>query len=297
MKDIKKEKEELNEEIEEEIEHPFLKKLIISTIIIIVLSLLYINLIGTKLIEVKEYKISSMSLPQSFNGLKIVHFSDIHYGTTINDIELNKMVNKINELKPDIILFTGDLIDKNINIDDKTKQEVIDILNKLEVKQYKYAIYGDEDNNESFKEIMESTNFILLDNSSTLLYYKDSNPILITGYNTIESSPNYSLINDPVNEIDTNMFYKIVLVHEPDSFDYISSYNPNLVLAGHTLGNTINIPGIKNLFIQKNAKKYSNDYYNINNIDFYISNGLGTSNFKSRINNRPSINFYRLYTE
>lgn len=283
---------------EEKKEHPILKKIIITLIIIILSLTIYINLIGTKFIEVKEYKLQTTLLPISFNGLKIVHFSDIHYGTTINSNELKNMVDKINQLKPDIIFFTGDLIDKNIKIDDKTKQEIIDILSKLECKEYKYAIYGDEDySNDNYKEIIEASNFKLLDNESTLLYYKNNTPIQITGYNAIDTTPDYSIINNPINEIETNNLYKIVLVHEPDAYINIKDYNPNLILSGNTLGNLINITGIKNLFMNKNATKYYEEYYNENNTDIYISTGLGTSNYKIRFNNRPSFNLYRIYTQ
>lgn len=283
---------------EEKKEHPILKKIIITFIIIILSLTIYINLIGTKFIEVKEYKLQTTLLPISFNGLKIVHFSDIHYGTTINSNELKNMVDKINQLKPDIIFFTGDLIDKNIKIDAKTKQEIIDILSKLECKEYKYAIYGDEDySNDNYKEIIEASDFKLLDNESTLLYYKNNTPIQITGYNAIDTSPDYSIINNPINEIETNNLYKIVLVHEPDAYINIKDYNPNLILSGNTLGNLINIPGIKNLFMNKNATKYYEEYYNENNTYIYISTGLGTSNYKIRFNNRPSFNLYRIYTQ
>ena len=188
MKDIK---EETIIEEEEQKEHPLLKKIIIISILIIVLSITYINIIGTKVIEVKEYKIDSLNLPTSFDGFKVIQISDIHYGTTINNKELNNMVKKINELKPDIILFTGDLIDKNININDTTKEEIIEILSRLECTQYKYAIYGDQDySNDNYENIMTESDFILLDNESTLLYYKDKTPIMITGISPIDTTPN-----------------------------------------------------------------------------------------------------------
>lgn len=295
MKDIK---EETIIEEEEKKEHPLLKKIIIISILIIVLSITYINIIGTKVIEVKEYKIASLNLPTSFDGFKVIQISDIHYGTTINNKELNNMVKKINELKPDIILFTGDLIDKNININDTTKEEIIEILSRLECTQYKYAIYGDEDySNDNYENIMTESDFILLDNESTLLYYKDKTPIMITGISPIDTTPNYNIVSDTIDEIDLTTLYRIILIHEPDAYDNISYSNPDLVLAGHTLGNMIRIPGIENLFTAQNAKKYNKDYNKKNGTDMFISSGLGTSNFKSRINNRPSFNLYRFYKE
>lgn len=295
-KEIIKKEENKQEKIKEKKEHPLLKKILLIIASIIILVILYSTLIGTRIIDINEYKIESNQLPDSFHGIKIVHFSDIHYGTTINKKQLDNIVEKINNLKPDIIFFTGDLIDKNIKLDKETTNEIIESLNKLECTLYKYAIYGDEDlNNNSYKDIITKSNFTLLENTSTLLYYKNQTPIEITGYNPIITSPNYTILTDIVEEQDTTNYYKIVLTHEPDSIDKFINYNPNLVLSGHSLGGLINIPFTKPIFLPKNSKKYYEEYYKIKNTELYISNGLGTSGINARLNNHPSINLYRFY--
>lgn len=286
--------EEKEEKIieEEEKKHPLLKRIFITIFLIIILLITYSCLIEPKLLKVNEYKVESNIIPTSFNGLKIVQFSDIHYGSTINQKELSKIVTEINNLKPDIIFFTGDLIDKSISSNETIENEIKEELSKLEATLYKYAIYGDEDQ-DNYKDIMESCDFQVLDNESTLLYYKDNTPILITGYNIIDTSPDYSIINNKVNEIDTTSLYKIVLTHEPNSIDNILEYNPNLILSGHTLGGLIKIPFLKPLFL--NNSSYYKEHYQIDNTNIYISNGLGTSGITARFNNIPSINLYRIY--
>lgn len=288
--------ENSNEKEEETKDHPLLKKFIIIFIIILIILITYCHISATSIIDVKEYKVEAQNIPDSFHGLKIIQFSDLHYGTTINKKQLDKIITKINELKPDIIFFTGDLIDKNITTTPEIIEELKNSLSNLECSLYKYAIYGNEDNsNDNYEDIITSSGFTLLNNESTLLYYKDSTPILITGYNTINTNPNYTVITNPIEEIDPSNLYKIVLTHEPDSIDNFILYNPNLVLSGHSLGGTINIPFIKPLFLQDNAKKYYQDFYQIDNTKLYISNGLGTSGINGRFNNNPSINLYRIY--
>lgn len=288
--------ENSNEKEEETKDHPLLKKFIIIFIIILIILITYCHISATSIIDVKEYKVEAQNIPDSFHGLKIIQFSDLHYGTTINKKQLDKIITKINELKPDIIFFTGDLIDKNITTTPEIIEELKSSLSNLECSLYKYAIYGNEDNsNDNYEDIITSSGFTLLNNESTLLYYKDSTPILITGYNTINTNPNYTVITNPIEEIDPSNLYKIVLTHEPDSIDNFILYNPNLVLSGHSLGGTINIPFIKPLFLQDNAKKYYQDFYQIDNTKLYISNGLGTSGINGRFNNNPSINLYRIY--
>lgn len=292
----KKVSKDTSKEEKEHKEHPLLKKILLIILSLTIILILYSSFIGNKIIDIKEYKIESTTLPNSFHGLKIVQLSDFHYGTTINKKQLDKIVNQVNELKPDILFFTGDLLDKNITLTEDTKKELIESLSNLKCTLYKYAIYGDEDlDNTSYKEIIESSNFTLLENTSTLLYYKDTTPIEITGYNPIITNPNYTILTNLVDEQDTTNYYKIVLVHEPDSIDKFINYKPNLVLSGHSLGGLIKIPYLKPIFLPENATKYYEDYYKINNTDFYISNGLGTSGINARLNNHPSINLYRLY--
>ncbi len=280
------------EETEEEGKHPFLKKAIIICILLLALMFVYVKEIGTKHLEINEYKIESKIIPESFDGLKIVHFSDIHYGTTVNEKELTNIVNKINELKPDIVFFTGDLFDKDITLNEESINKTIELLSSINPTLYKYAVYGDMDNPDKFAEIMEKSGFTILNNESKLLYWNDNTPIVITGLNT---SNDYSILTNVVDEVDTTNLYKIVLVHKPDEYNKIQDYKPDLTLAGHTLGGLVRIPGLRPLYLQDGAKTYYKDYYKINNKDFYISNGLGTTKFLFRISNHPSINFYRVY--
>lgn len=288
---LKEEPEEVNEIKEKN--HPILRKIIFILILIILSFIAYTRFIEPKMITVKEYKIETTLIPDSLHGAKIVHISDIHYGTSIDIKGLNKIVNKINELKPDIIFFTGDLIDKSVSINDETKTNIIETLKRLDSTTYKYAIYGDEDlNNEFFVDIIKESQFTLLNNEATLLYYKDNIPIEIVGF-TNNDETNYTILTNFIDEIDTTNYYKIVLSHKPDTIDNFINYNPNLVLSGHTLGGEINI--IKPLFLNEGSKKHYKDYKKVFNTDFYISNGLGTSSLYARFNNKPSFNLYRLY--
>ena len=278
--------------------HPLLKRTFIFLTLLIILLVSYSRYIEPNIIVTKEYKIESTKLPDSFHGLKIVQFSDIHYGTTIDLKKLNDIIDNINELKPDIIFFTGDLFDKNIVINNEDKTNIINALNRLECTLYKYAIYGDEDLNYNFyKEIMDLSNFKLLDNENTLIYYEDTTPIELIGFNTMSNNPNYIIVTNYVDKIDTTNLYKIVLTHETNSIDHFINYHPDLILAGDTLGGLIKVPFLKPLFLNTNSSKYYREYYKINQTDIFISNGLGTSNINSRFNNFPSISLYRLYKQ
>ena len=101
-------------------------KVIIYVMIIIILTVLYARFIGTSFLKVKEYPIYSDSVPNDFDGIKIIHFSDLHYKRAITREKIDKIVDEINLIKPDIVVFTGDLIDKDsIIVEDDIKHSFL----------------------------------------------------------------------------------------------------------------------------------------------------------------------------
>ena len=155
----KKETIDIEEELNSEEKTPsrisiLLKNILITLLIIFIVIFSYAHFIEPSFTSIKEYKIENADIPDSYNGIKIVQFSDIHYGTTFSKNDLKKLVDKINELEPDIIFFTGDLMDRNIGIDNKEQEEIIEILSKLNPSLSKYAIIGDEDNEKIFERFV-----------------------------------------------------------------------------------------------------------------------------------------------
>ena len=277
------------------------KFIIIICAIILFISglLLYARFIGTKGLNIKEYKVINNKITDNYHGLKIVHLSDIHFNSTITEKELNQIVEKINKLNPDIVVMTGDIIDERIDYDQGI---LIDCLKKIQAKLGKFAISGNHDTPiDDFNYIIEESNFTNLDNTYELIYFNSIQPIIISGI-----SSNYadsSSISTKTAEFDNYMvnltddikpIYSILLIHEPDFIDNLNLNNYDLILAGHSHGGQIKLPLIKKLYTPYGAKKYYDEYYRINNTDLYISSGLGTSKLKFRLFNRPSINFYRI---
>lgn len=276
------------------------KIIIISSIVLflIVSIILYARFIGTKGLKVKEYSISA-PITDNFHGLKIVHFSDLHFGMTIYEKELDNLVNKINFIKPDIVVFSGDLIDKSENITDKDKQIIIDKLKSINTSLGKYSVSGNHDN-ELYSDIMSKSGFILLNNSYDLIYKGNNSPILIAGVtsNTVDKTSMDDKLKTTYDYLSTNNIeYKILLMHEPDYIDNIKENTFNLVLSGHSHGGQVKIPFMNDLVKVNGSRKYYDDYYEVNNTKLYISSGLGTTWFKLRLFNKPSFNFYRIIKE
>lgn len=276
----------------------FIKSLFFFFIFILLLVGLYsyMRFVGTKGLVVREYKVTNSKLPENFHGFKIAHFSDLHYHSTIIKSDLKNIVSTINKLKPDIVVFTGDLTDQDIEVTNNDLNDIIELLNKIKVTTGLYAIKGNHDySNNNFDLVFSQTAFKVLNNNYDLIYYHDTTPILITGIGSdLEGNMD---IGSAYSYNETDNIFTISLLHEPDYIDDILLTNQvDLALSGHSHNGQVRLPFIGPIKTVEGAKKYYNSYYKINNTDLYISGGLGTSVLKVRYFNHPSINFYRLVT-
>lgn len=270
--------------------------------VVICCTLLYSRFISTKGLEIREYKIVNEKITDNFHGLKIVHISDVHYGTTIYKKELEKIVEKINLLKPDIVVLTGDLLDQHTEFKKSYEKEITETLSKIETTIGKYAITGNHDYKfKNFNTIIEKSGFTNLNDSYDKIYKKGNNFILLSGISTnmhgdkkldekIESTT--TLLNN-IPEEERKNIYKILLVHEPDVIDNIN-IDFDLILAGHSHNGQVRLPFIGAIKKVELAEKYYEEHYTVNNKELYISGGLGTSTVKFRFFNKPSFNFYRI---
>jgi hypothetical protein len=272
-------------------------KIVILIAFVITLFILYARFISTKGLLIKEYAIKSSDLNPDYEGLKVVHFTDLHYGSTIHEKELSNVIETINKQKPDIIIFTGDLVEEKVELTNTEIDNLINELNKLEAKAGLYAIKGNHDySSDYFDTIFEKTNFKVLLNDSDLIYYKSNTPIRIVGIDDLlRGKPDYNKAFTMEEDINP---YTILLIHEPDQIDEIKNdySNYNVVFAGHSHLGQVRLPGIGALYTPIGCKKYFDEHYIINDKDMYISGGIGTSLLRLRFYNKPSITLYRFYT-
>ena len=285
-----------------------LKKIIKFFLIFIIFScgcLLYGRYIATTGLFVKEYKITDSKITDNFHGLKIVHISDIHYGRTVKNRELKNMVKKVNELRPDVVVLTGDLIDKDTKLTEKMSNNISSILSKIDPSIEKYAITGNHDVKfDNFNIIIENAGFVNLNNTYDNIYKNGNSNILISGVssnyykndrdinNKMKSTFDYL---NSFNEDDSKKaIYNILLIHEPDFIDKIDKSKFDLILSGHSHNGQVRFPIIGATILPPYAKKYYKEHYTLDDTELYISSGIGTSAINFRFFNRPSINFYRL---
>ena len=269
------------------------KILKILFILFIIIGSIYVicRYIGTAGLIVKEYSLEYDNLPDSFYGLKIVQISDVNYNKkTMNMKKVERMIDKVNSIRPDIIIFTGNLIYGNATQEELSTLE--DLFNSLEASLGKYAVFGND--NDQAKIIIKNSGFVDLENTYDLVYQDEYKPILITGVNS--DYPDYDSMFEYFDSENANRdIFTISIMHKPDSIDDILDYHSvDLAMAGYSLNGLIQIPKIGGLILNDGCHNYYDSYYKINNTYFYISSGLGTRDLPYRLFNHPSINLYRI---
>ncbi|MDE5790033.1 MAG: metallophosphoesterase [Muribaculaceae bacterium] len=206
-------------------------------------------------IVVNRVDISSTKLPASFNGFKIVQFSDAHVGTWGNDTTfISKLVDRINDLKPDLIVFTGDIVNRRT----EELRPFLKVLSRLKAKDGVYSVLGNHDygdyidwsneadhkkNNELLARWEKEMGWKLLNNERAFVK-RGNDSIVILGVENWGEPPfpeygrlkdAYPLSADSLYNLNDSRF-KVLLTHNPEhwSREVIKISNIDLSLSGHT---------------------------------------------------------------
>ena len=152
-----------------------------------------------------------------------------------------------------------------------------------------------------YLKIMEESGFQDISNTYELIYYKGLTPIVIYGLDSlIKGNQNieeaFSYPNEGTDS-DYMATFRILLAHEPDTIRKVKQFNISLMLSGHSLNSSINIPYLKKLYKIKGASAYYDEEYTVSGTKLYISSGIGTNEYKMRLLSKPSISIYRLFHE
>lgn len=254
--------------------------------------------IEPKLLDISNYKIINKAIPPSFNNFKIIQFSDTHLGFHYDLKQLKKLVHKINQLKPDLIFFTGDLMDAP-NKYQETNQ-IIPILKELDAPFGKFAIYGNHDHggygSNIYKSIMAESNFTLLLNSHQGIKLLDGSRFYVIGIDdAMLGKPDIIAAMEGVPDD----AYKILLSHAPDLADEAALYPIQLQLSGHSHGGQIKIPFVGALVKPPYAEKYHEGFYEIGNtpLTLYVNRGIGTTRLPFRFLSKPELTMFTLHSE
>jgi len=259
---------------------------------------------GKHNLNVVKHDLYFHDLPEQLDQLVVVQISDIHFGTFgKNPHVLNVAIDEIEKINPDILVFTGDIVNNFSNEMD----EFGSWLKKLPAKYGKFAITGNHDygdysqwpdslskkkNLEKIREVLQQSGFSLLLNNWKKLNINDT-PICIVGVENWghHPFPQYARLDLAMDSIPRNCF-KILLSHDPAHWraKVVPETDIPLTLSGHTHGGQFGIKfaGIEFspiYFIQKNW----GGLYQADNQFLYVNRGLGCLGFPARIEMRPAM--------
>jgi predicted MPP superfamily phosphohydrolase len=238
-----------------------------------------------RFLEIENLNIAFPDLPETLKGLKIVQVSDIHSSMYTPQEDIEKVVEYVNRLEPDILAVTGDFVSSSrIYI-----KPCVDAFSKARAKYGLFGCLGNHDYYVGVQEVLQefrSIGFQMLVNSGATITVRGV-PINILGVDDLwRGRPN---LVKALKEVDATHF-NILLCHQPNYFPTIKSYKVELTLAGHTHGGQIalNFFG-STLSFSSLVTPYLRGLFQENNSMLYVNRGIGITGPPIRFNSSPEI--------
>jgi uncharacterized protein len=220
---------------------------------------------------------------------RVVQITDLHCDWKIRNEE--EMVRIVNGLKPDIVVATGDYLNRLSAL-----PRLRDSLQRLEAPLGKFAVTGNLDTRYwPPLDLLEGTGFRRL-NQETVVVTKDSDSLGIHGLNFARSDAPIG----PVRELPSDRF-NVFLFHTPDLIEDVSGPGVDLYLCGHTHGGQVTLPWYGALItFSKFGKKYESGLYRVGATTLYVNRGLGLEQWPGpqvRFLARPEIAVFDIVPE
>lgn len=272
------------------------KRIIILSVFLAVLVVITVWIAwGNTALTINEIIITNDKIPQSFSGYRIAQISDLH-NTEFGD-DNAKLIEKLKECKPDIIVLTGDLVDSyhtDIDVSIAFAEKAVQIAPS-------YFVTGNHEARiEKYNELLDrlaNTGVTVLQNDSVILE-KNNETFTLLGVSDPSFQADY-LFNEESSVMNSTLVdlmkgingYTVLLSHRPELFDTYVSNKVDLVLSGHAHGGQFRLPFVGGIVApgQGLFPKYDGGLYTEKNTSMVVSRGIGNSIIPFRVNNRPEI--------
>lgn len=262
------------------------KKYIKSAIVllIVIVLLLFCNF-QNKHLETTHYTYETEQLGVDLDGYRIVQISDLHNAKFGKNNQ--KLVDRIRECAPDMIVLTGDLVDSNHTNVDRVVQFVDEIVKICPV----YYVTGNHEywlDTSEYEKLMDglvSAGVVILDNQVVEISRGDAKFRLVgLDDKSLADGTLEALLSDEKE-------LTVVLAHEPQYFARYAGTGVDLVLSGHAHGGQFRLPFVGGIVApdQGFLPEYTAGEYYMNGTEMIVSRGLGNSVIPVRLFNYPEI--------
>ena len=249
-------------------------------------------------IRVTKKNLTVRDLPDAAAGLKIVHISDIQADPRTDETRIRRYIQKVNELNPDVVFYTGDLVTSGTNYIESGASE----LGRLSAKYGVYACLGDHDywanapavttqlNHNGIKTLEDINHFIPIGNDSLFVTF-------IT--NVYDRRPNLDRLHALMGQQPRGVL-DILVTHQPseDLVELAAEKGYNLFLAGHTHGGQV---VFKPFGIPLTPPRFESTFYRgtffLDRMFVSINNGLGLTLAPLRFNAPAEITLINVVRE
>ncbi len=269
--------------------------IILSVVILIAIGVVSRGLWENNHPEITHTVIKSDRLPTSFKGYKIAQVSDLHNAQIGGDNQ--KVLDLLEESNPDIIVFTGDIVDSR-----RTDFDVaVDFAKRAEDIAPCYYVCGNHESRltdyQNLVRRLENIGVTVLQNQKIRLEL-GGEYITLLGIVDPAFYNEYPSENDDeyVSKTLTNLMgeddgFRVVLSHRPELVKTYAQFNLDVVFSGHAHGGQFILPLIGGLFAPSQGlfPDYTQGVHTVENTKLVISRGVGNSAFPFRFNNRPEV--------
>jgi predicted MPP superfamily phosphohydrolase len=271
-----------------------IKAIILDTFLVGIGGSIYSTLIEPLWFDVIEMPITLPRLSKAFSGFRVLQISDIHAGEQFMPGHLGEIVQKILELKPDIVLITGDFVYSSPAMTDEILNTTGELLSQISASIPTFAVMGNHDHwwdvarvremlaNAKLKEL--ANDFFTIQKEESMLH--------ICGVDDL-----YEHKSDlaPILSALPEEGCAILMAHEPDFADTSSkSGRFDLQVSGHSHGGQVVIPLIGPIVLPNYGRKYPSGSYKVGNMHQYTNRGLGMVFPYVRFLCRPEITVFTL---
>lgn len=256
-------------------------------IIFIAILLAYAILIEIKWFEITEPDLHITGLHPALDGYRMVQLSDIHMDSSMTRERLKKIATMVNNLKPDLIVITGDFVSYEIEY---VTEDLRDALSDFHATDGIIAVMGNHDHLtgvERIRGVLKDVGIRELENDYVKIEH-DGGHFYLAGVDDLSAKKARLDLLLPKIPDDAPV---ILLAHAPDFADVAAATGRfALQLSGHTHGGQIQIPYIGTLYGPEHGHIYQDGLYEVaDGLQVYVSRGVGTVTLPIRFNCRPEI--------